>query len=463
MHIVTVGINYRTAPVEIREKFAIAEDRLAAALQQLRRSQGILECVIIATCNRTEIYAVVDHRFHICGHIIRQFMERWFHISVQEFNPFLYIYENEQAMHHLYRVTCGLDSMVIGETQILGQVRTAFLTAQELKVTGNLFNQLFKQVVSLAKRAHSETSIGENAVSVSYAAIELGKRIFGEFKDKSVMIAGAGKMSELTARHLYSGGVKQVVVVNRTVERARQLSEKLGGIACAMDKMDAYLETVDILISSTGSQGYLLTKARMEKIMRKRRSRPIFMIDIAVPRDLDPRMVDIPGVYLYDIDDLEGIVESNLDLRKQESRKIEAMIAEDIQAYDQWFRTLGIVPLIQALQEKSAHIHQETMTSLFNKLPDLNERERKIILKLTKSIVNQMMQDPIRQMKEAALEPNGNDALAWFSRMFALDEWISSDQPGTEAVRQAALKPQTDKQERERNVLLDGLPSFART
>ncbi|QYR23362.1 glutamyl-tRNA reductase [Paenibacillus sp. sptzw28] len=424
MHIVVVGLNYRTAPVEVRERFTFSERDLPEALKQLQHTKSIMECVIVATCNRTELYAVVD-RPHLCGHYIRHFMEQWFGLPRQQFTNDLYMYEDDKAIEHLFRVTCGLDSMVIGETQILGQIKNAFMLAQEHKTTGTMFNMLFKQAVTLAKRAHSETSIGETAVSVSYAAVELGKRIFGHFGGKTVMIIGAGKMSELTAKHLYANGVNRVFVVNRTYERAAQLADKFNGIPLSMEEAIHRLHETDIVISSTGSDGYVLSREQAAEAIGRRKSRPLFMIDIAVPRDLDPAIASVENVFLYDIDDLEGIVESNLEQRRVEAAKIETFITAELDLFRQWYKTLGVAPLIRALQDKAAAIHEETMDSLTNKLPDLDDRERKIIRKLTKSIVNQMMHDPILRIKELASEKHADDAMDMFVKLFALEETLA--------------------------------------
>ncbi|MBQ4900583.1 glutamyl-tRNA reductase [Paenibacillus sp. Marseille-P2973] len=421
MHIVVVGLNYRTAPVEVRERFSFAEKDMPQALQELLRTKSVLEGVIIATCNRTEIYVVVD-RLHMCGYFIRSFMEKWFGISREEFTKHLYMYEDEQAIRHLFRVACGLDSMVLGETQILGQVRSAFLLSQSEKATGTWFNMLFKQAVTLSKRAHSETAIGESAVSVSYAAVELGKRVFGSFSGKRVLILGAGKMSELTAKHLSGAGAEEVIVANRTFARAQELASKFSGTPCSMQEAMQRLEEVDILISSTGAEGYVITSAQVAQSMKQRPDRPLFMIDIAVPRDIDPAISELQNVFLYDIDDLEGIVESNMEMRRGEALKIEDMIEEEISSFANWLQTLGVKPVIRALQEKSSSIHESTLESLFNKLPELDERQRKVIRRLTKSIINQMMHDPINRIKELAGEENGAEALNMFTQIFSLEE-----------------------------------------
>lgn len=423
MHLIVVGLNYRTAPVEIRERFALSEREMPLALQALKQTSGILEGVIVATCNRTELYAVVD-RLHLCGHYIRAFMEQWFKISRKEFNSHLYMYEDDRAVEHLFRVTSGLDSMIIGETQILGQVRDAFLLAQEEQTTGTIFNRLFKQAITLAKRAHSETTIGESAVSVSYAAVELGKRIFGRFDDKKVMIVGAGKMSELTAQHLHSNGAKEVFVVNRTLEKAQELAEKFQGSALALDQAIDRLKDMDIVISSTGAEQFVLTRKHIEAAMSARKKRPLFLIDIAVPRDIEPSCGDVSNVFLYDIDDLEGIVETNLAKRRKEAAIIEEMIVLEQEAYQQWYTTLGVSPLIRALQEKAAAIQENTLESLLRKLPELDERQVKVIRKLTKSIVNQVIHDPILRIKELAAEKRSDEAMKLFVQLFALEEEV---------------------------------------
>jgi glutamyl-tRNA reductase len=446
MHVLVVGLNYRTAPVEIREQFALAIEHLPAALKELKETKSILECVVLSTCNRTEIYAVVD-RAHMCSHYIHGFIEKWFHVPREQFNHHLYTYEHQKAIDHLFRVTCGLDSMVIGETQILGQVRDAFLQAQEVKTTGTLFNMLFKQAVTLAKRAHSETAIGQNPVSVSYAAVELGKRIFGSFANKKVMIIGAGKMSELTAKHLHANGAEQILVTNRTHERAIELADKFQGKAVPFNDLYEELLQTDIVISSTGSSEIVLTKDQVQGVLHKRKARPLFMIDIAVPRDLDPGISELSNVFLYDIDDLEAIVESNLAERSQEAAKIETMIESEISSYEQWLKTLGVTPVIQALQHKSNRIHEETMDSLLNKIPDLDEREIKIIRKLTKSMVNQMLRDPILRLKEMSVERHADEALQQFAKIFALEEQLADQEQTEQHEQQRDELRKADKEE----------------
>ncbi|MFM1652323.1 glutamyl-tRNA reductase [Brevibacillus sp. B_LB10_24] len=421
MEILLLGLNYKTAPVEIREKFTFNDDSTPRALHLLSQTKSVVESVILGTCNRTEIYVICD-QLHTGRFYTRNFLAEWFGVDKEAIQPHLYIKENDEAIEHLFRVTCGLDSMVMGETQILGQVRDAFLLAQQNGTTGTVFNTLFKQAVTLAKRAHTETEIGQNAVSVSYAAIELGKKIFGSFQGKEVLIIGAGKMSELAAKHLHSNGVSRVRVANRTLERAAQLAEKFHGQACGLDQLPDLLQSADIVISSTGASGYVVTKEQLKPIMKQRKQRPLFMIDIAVPRDLDPGLHELDNVFLYDIDDLEGIVASNLEERSKEAVRIEAMIGEEMVAFKSWFQTLGVVPLISALREKALDIHSDAMRKIENKLPDLTEQELHIIRKHTRGIINQLLHSPMVRLKELAVQKRADEVFEIFSSIFALEE-----------------------------------------
>ncbi|MCZ0754782.1 glutamyl-tRNA reductase [Anoxybacillus sp. J5B_2022] len=428
MHILVVGVNYKTAPVEIREKLTFSESELVEAMKTLKQQKSILENVIISTCNRTEIYAVVD-QVHTGRYYIKTFLADWFHIEKDSLAPYLKILENEAAVEHLFRVACGLDSMILGETQILGQVRSSYLLAQNENTIGTVFKQLFKQAVTLAKRAHSETEIGSNAVSVSYAAVELAKKIFGDLSAKHVLVLGAGKMGELALQNLYGSGVKKVTVINRTFEKAQHLAEKFSGSAKSLSELQCALVEADILISSTGAKEYVITKEMMVHIEKMRKGRPLFMVDIAVPRDLDPALAELESVFLYDIDDLEGIVQANLAERKKAAEQIEIMIEAELVEFQQWLHTLGVVPVIAALREKALAIQAETMQSIERKLPHLSERDRKVLSKHTKSIINQLLRDPILRAKELAAEPNAEEALRLFAKIFNIEEALQTSKP----------------------------------
>lgn len=386
MHILVVSVNYRTAPVEFREKLTFQAAELERAMTTLQNQKSVLENVIVSTCNRTEIYAVVD-QLHTGRYYIKKFLADWFQLGIEEVAPYLTIFEQDGAIDHLFRVTCGLDSMVVGETQILGQIKDSFLEAQQVKATGTIFNELFKQVITLAKRAHSETTIGESAMSVSYAAVELGKKIFGELTDCHVLILGAGKMGELALQNLYGSGARKVTVMNRTLSKAEVMAEKYMGHAKSLSELQCALLEADILISSTGASEYVITKEMMTKVEKMRSGRPLFMVDIAVPRDIDPAIDELEGSFLYDIDDLQGVVEANRAERLKEAEKIQFMIEEEIVLFKTWLSTLGVVPLISALRDKALAIQSETMVSLERKIPNLSDREKKSLVSIRKVLL----------------------------------------------------------------------------
>lgn len=426
MHAIVVGLNYKTAPVEIREKLSFIESELPQAMEALQKQKSILENVIVSTCNRTEIYAVVD-QLHTGRHFVKQFLADWFDLPVESFSSYLTIREEDEAIEHLFKVTAGIDSMVLGETQILGQVKKSFLNGQEIGTTGTIYNQLFKQAVTFAKRAHNETAIGENAVSVSYAAVELAKKIFGSLKRKHVAILGAGKMGELAIENLYGSGVGKVTVINRTFEKAESLAAKFHGEAKSMKELQCSLLEADILITSTGATDYVIDYELMQFVERLRKGKPLFMVDIAVPRDIDPHVGDLPNVFLYDIDDLQGIVEANLAEREHAAADITSMISKEIEEFKDWVATLGVVPVISALRKKASHIQEETMISIENKMPDLTDRERKILSKHTKSIINQLLKEPILQAKEMANSSKANEQLRLFQQIFGIEDAVEAE------------------------------------
>ncbi|EON71423.1 glutamyl-tRNA reductase [Lysinibacillus sphaericus] len=440
MHTIVVGLNYKTAPVEIREKLSFIESELPQAMEALQKQKSILENVIVSTCNRTEIYAVVD-QLHTGRHFVKQFLAKWFNLPVETFSSYLTIREEDEALEHLFKVTAGIDSMVLGETQILGQVKKSFLNGQEIGTTGTVYNQLFKQAVTFAKRAHNETAIGENAVSVSYAAVELAKKIFGSLQRKHVAILGAGKMGELAIENLYGSGVGKVTVINRTFEKAESLAAKFQGEAKSMKELQCSLLEADILITSTGATDFVIDYELMQFVERLRKGKPLFMVDIAVPRDIDPRVGDLANVFLYDIDDLQGIVEANLAERERAAADITQMIDKEVVQFKDWFATLGVVPVISALRKKANYIQEETMLSIENKMPDLTDRERKILSKHTKSIINQLLKEPILQAKEMANSPKANEQLRLFQQIFGIEDAV-------EAEVEAMSKQEIERKER---------------
>ena len=423
MHIIKVGFNYKSAPVEIREKLTFSEQDVDNAMLLLKTQKSILENVIVSTCNRTEIYAVVD-QVHTGRYYIKQFLADWFQLDKEEFTSYLRIVESDGAVEHLFKVAAGLDSMVVGETQILGQVKQAFLTAQRMKTTGTIFNELFKQAITFAKKAHKDTAIGEHAVSISYAAVELAKKIFGDLQNKHIVIFGAGKMGELAVKNLYGSGATKVTMINRTFEKAVELAEKFEAKAEHMDNLVEVMQDADILISSTGSDSVVITKEMIEPIQKKRKGSPLFLVDIAVPRDIDPAIGKLDSIFLYDIDDLQYIVDQNLNSRKQAAEAIEIMVEAEIIQFQAWLQTLGVVPVISALRQKALSIQAETMESIERKMPDLTIREKKVLNKHTKSIINQLLKEPVTQAKELAAGKDSDEKLATFMKIFGINEQV---------------------------------------
>lgn len=424
MHILMVGVNYRTAPIDIREKLTFHQDQLIDAMRTLNRQKSVLENVIISTCNRTELYAVVD-QLHTGRYYLKQFLADWFGIKKEAFASHLVIYENDGVKEHLFRVAAGLDSMVIGETQILGQVKSVFASAQSNQITGTIFNQLFKQAITLAKRAHNETGIAEHAVSISYAAVTLTKQLFNDVSSKHITILGAGKMGELAAKNLYGSGINKISVINRTYEKAKALAKQFNGEALKQEDLEQVLLETDVFISSTDASDIVISKALLERVMDKRSKRPLVMVDIALPRDIDPLVSSIENVHLYDIDDLQHVVDDSVAQRKDASEQIEWMIEAEIVAFNEWLDTLGVVPIISSLREHALSIQADTISSIERKIPDLTDREKKVIRKHTKSIINQLLKHPILEAKELAVEPNASEALELFTKIFGIEDLVN--------------------------------------
>lgn len=421
MHILTIGLNHHSAPIELRERLTFSENRLKMAVSHLRNMKSILEGVIISTCNRMELYIVCD-QLHTGKYYSKVFLESWFDLPKEEFQKYLYIKQNEQAVQHLFCVVAGLDSLVIGETQILGQVKTAFFTAREAEATGTIFHKLFQQAITFGKQVHSRTGIGTNAVSIGYAAVELARQLFDRLDDKKVVLLGAGKMAELTAKHFAAYQTK-TTVLNRTFTRAKKMAERFQGDAYPWDRLEEILQEADIVISSTSSSELVVTRDQIESILENRES-PLFFIDIALPRDIDPSVQEMEHVFLYNLDDLKGIVDQNKSLRAQEAEKVSEWIEEEVKKFYEWVQMLGVVPLISALREKALTVQEEVMQRIERKLPELTEKEKRVLRKQTKSIINQLLRDPIIRLKELSTSPRQEEILYLFQHIFALEEYM---------------------------------------
>ena len=420
MHLIAISINHRTADVALREQVAFKDDAIRSANVDLFETKSILENVILSTCNRTEVYAVVD-QIHTGRYYIQRFLARNFGFDVEEIKEMTEVTVGDAAVKHLLQVTSGLDSVVLGETQILGQIRDAFFIAQEEDTTGTIFNHLFKQAITFAKKAHNETDIADNAVSVSYAAVELSKKVFGKINNKSALIVGAGDMSELSLLNLIGSDVTDVTIVNRTVSKAQKLAISHDVKYESMEALPQLLAHADIVISSTSSDEYIITNSMMASIQSQRKNDSLVLIDIAVPRDIEPGIDTHQDVFSYDVDDLKGLVDANLKQRQNAADEILQRIPSEIEAHNEWVNMLGVVPVIRALREKAMDIQEDTMSSIDRKLPGLTERERKIISKHTKSIINQMLKDPIKQAKELSSDKKSNEKLELFQNIFDIE------------------------------------------
>lgn len=436
MHIVVVSVNHKTADVSLREKLAFSESSIQQALSALINQKSILEGVILSTCNRTEIYAVTD-QVHTGRYYVKSFMSEWFDVDIETIKSVTDVKVGNEAIHHLFKVITGLDSIVLGETQILGQIRDSFLLAQSEGTTGTVFNKLFKDAITLAKRAHAETDISSKAVSVSYAAVELSKKILGKLENKKILIVGAGEMAELALQNLVGSGATDITVINRTTEKAKSLADQYGGRQVSLQELQCALIESDIVISSTSSQEFIITKPMMQDIMKLRKNKSLVLIDIAVPRDIDPKVNDIDLIFNYDVDDLKGLVDANLAERERAAQVIYTMIDKQVMSFVDWINMLGVVPVITALREKALRIQETTMESIDRKMPDLSERDRKVISKHMKSIINQILKDPISQAKEVSGSENRAAELQFFQEIFNITNEVESIKNNEPEVRRS--------------------------
>ena len=425
MHIIALSLNYKQASVEDREKVTFQDNEVVEALHALRDQKSVLEATLLSTCNRTELYVVSDQE-HTGAYYTRKFLADWFGVDYERIKNMTELKVQDDAVRHLFNVTAGLDSIVLGETQILGQIRDAFLRAQEEHTTGTIFNKLFKEAITVAKRGHSETDISKNAVSMSYAAVELAKRIFQNVKESKVLVIGAGEMAEESLLNLTSNGIEDLVVINRSIEKAEKLSQKFNGRADSLANLEEELKTADIVISSTSSTDFVINKEMMDRVNESRNASPLILIDIAMPRDIDPAIESCDNVYMYNVDDLQGLVDSNLETREQEAEKIKAMIDGSTAEFEDWLQVQGVVPVIQAMRKKALQIHSDTFESLERKLPEMSERERTVVSKHMKSIINQMLRDPIIFTKEIAGDKNRDDKLEDIQAMFHIEEEVKA-------------------------------------
>lgn len=418
MKTLVIGLNHKTAPVELREKLAFTGERLEEGLLQIRALPGISEDIIISTCNRVEIYLnTADTQKALAE--IKKFLVNFFDVSADSLDTSLYVLEDHEAIRHVFRVASSLDSLVVGEPQILGQLKESFEFALEKRTTGVLLNRLMKKAISVAKRVRTETRIAENAVSISFAAVELAKKIFTDLTDRSFMLLGAGEMAELAAKHMINNGVRDIMIANRTYETGCRLADEFQGRAVRFEDFVGEMMHADIVICSTGAPSYVLHKPQMQKVMKERKNRPVFIIDISVPRNIDPAINDLDNVYLYDVDDLQGVVDTNVMERQKEALKADEIIGQEIETFRRWLLSLDAVPTVVALREKAEAIKREELEKLLNRMPDLGEKERKAFEGAASAIINKLIHAPTVALKEDAEDKDV--LIALIKRLYGLN------------------------------------------
>jgi glutamyl-tRNA reductase len=419
--IILIGVNHRTAPVEIRERISFPEEELDRYLKELKDLPGLSEGLILSTCNRVEICAATSDPDKGVKEI-KGFLALQHHLPLSEFEDVLYVLQGEEVVRHVFRVAASLDSMVVGEPQILGQIKGAYKAAHATKATGTLLNQLFHKAFSAAKRVRTETSIGNRAVSVSFVAVELAKRIFAHLEGREVLIIGAGEMCELAAQHLVRAGVKKVLVTNRTWERAVGLAERFQGDAIPFAELPLALVRADIVISSTDSPDFVVKREAVSEIIKKRKNSPLFFIDIAVPRDIDPQVNTIDNVYLYNIDDLQEVAETNIKDRQQEAYRAEAIVAAEVEQFCHWYQSLEVVPTIVSLQKKMEEMRERELRKTFSTLPQLSDREKKAMEALSDALVKKFLHGAITLLKKTSHNSEGELYVDVVKKIFKLDK-----------------------------------------
>lgn len=427
MSLIVIGLNHKTAPVEIREKLAFNnKETIINALLNLIQIDGINEVLIISTCNRVEIYAYISDACSAKSseknygeEIIKDFLSEFHKIDKKTFENYLYVYKNKEAVEHLFKVTSSLDSMIVGEPQITGQVKEAYEIALSERTTSLILNHLMNRALFTAKRVRNETRIGENPVSVSYAAVGLIKKVFDELAKKSILLIGAGEMAELALRHLIGNGIRNVYITNRTFQRAEELAKEFQGTAVNFENLKEQLIKTDIVICSTGAPNYVITSQMLKEIMPLRKYKPIFLIDISVPRNIDPACNELDNVYLYNIDDLQDVVDSNILERKKEADKALIIVQEETEKFFHWLESLQTVPVIVSIRNKAEQVRQEEVEKFKAKFRELPPDLLNSIDYLTQSIINKIMHSPTVALKNNC----ENKELLIFSarRLFGLD------------------------------------------
>ncbi len=421
MNLILVGINHRTAPVEVRERMNIEESRLAAAVSDLAHREGIVEGMILSTCNRVEVITNAQNDVEP-EPILRRFLSDYHRCDLSPFERYFYWHRQQEAVRHLFRVASSLDSMILGEPQILGQVKQAYAIARQVGALKGTLNQVVNQSLAVARKVRRETALGTAAVSVSYAAVELAKKIFGSLSGKTIYLLGAGKMSELAAKHLLRSGASAIWVSNRTYQRAVELAAAFHGTAIPFEQLFEFVNMADIVISSTGAPGYIVRKEEAERLLTARKNRPIFFVDIAVPRDIDPAVNELDNAFVYDIDDLEQVVEANKKQRQREAVWAEEIVQQEVQKMMRRLASRDIAPTIRALEERLNHIREDETERLRGRLSTLSPEQREAVDALTRGILNKILHGPITELKGGAGRPEHGALVELIRKIFGVGD-----------------------------------------
>lgn len=422
MSLVLTGLSHHTSPVELRERLAFPESALPGALLQLRKVLDDAGVVILSTCNRVEIYAHQDSPALDAHRTIRDYLSQWHRVPTPNFQPHVYERADRDVVGHLFRVTSSLDSMVVGEQQISGQVHDAFLAAQREQTTNKVIEQLFQRAFAVAKKVRSQTHIGEGKVSISSVAVDLAASIFSDLAGKTVMVIGSGEMGELTLRHLIGRGVTSVIVANRSIERAASLAAEYHGEAVGLVDLDAHLHRADIVISSTSAKDFVLHREHFAAALKQRGKRPMFVIDIAVPRDVDPEVGALDNVYLYDVDDLQKVADQNLKARRHEVAQSLEMVEASVDQFMRWMNSLAAEPTILSMTQEANAIRERELVKTFANLPDLTDKQREEIEALARRITNSILHRPISQLKQEVAREDAQPVLHLVRRLFGSRE-----------------------------------------
>ena len=424
-----LGMNHRSASLNLRERACFAEADVPEALARARAATGASEALILATCNRVEILTRTADGSAL-GRELRDFLAKERGLDTATIDRHAYVHEGLSAVRHVFAVACGLDSMILGEPQILGQLKRAYAVARENGSTGPVLDRLAQHALSTAKRVRTSTGISRHAVSVAYAAVHLARTIFDDLHGRSVLLLGAGKMTELTARHLAGQGVTDLTVTNRTYARAQTLAEAVGGHAVPWDDFARELTRVDIVVTGTAAMEPVLTKEHVRKALRGRRGRPLLIVDVAVPRDVEPTVHDLPGVYLYDVDDLQEAADAGLEERRRAAAKARQMIEVEVVGFDRWRQSVELAPTIAALYEHLHRVGRGEIARFGRRLQTLSPEQREIVLDLTRAVIQKVLHTPVTSLKAAAERGEAASRAALYREIFGVGATESADEPG---------------------------------